>query len=1206
MSKNTKQKWKFWIDRGGTFTDIIAVSPNGTVQTSKLLSECPESYEDAAVQGIRDFLNLEKDESIPEELIAEIKMGTTVATNALLERKGEPTVLAITSGLNDILKIGYQARPDIFALNIEKPSQLYEASIELDERMNAKGEILSPLDETITEQNLRQAYDQGYRSLAIVLMHAYLNPDHELKVKKIAEKIGFTQISTSHEISPLIKIVSRGDTTVVDAYLTPVLRSYVDRVSRAVSQNPDYAPHLFFMKSSGGLTSANAFQGRDAILSGPAGGIVAAAATSQDAGFSKMIGFDMGGTSTDVSHFAGTYERTMETEVAGVRMRAPMLEIHTVAAGGGSILQFDGARFRVGPESAGASPGPASYRRGGPLTVTDINVALGKINPDYFPAIFGINQNEKLDKDIVLKMFSEIAGQTNNTKSVEEIAEGFLEIAIEHMAQAIKKISIERGHDIQNHVLNCFGGAGGQHACLVAEKLGIRKVLLHPYASVLSAYGMGLADLTVQKQQSIEKILNRENTGHTLTQIQPLIDKASTELQSQGVHKEQQKTTLTAYIKYENSDTTIPVPFNDYDTIKSRFEQEHKKQFGFIDPDREIVIETLDIEVSGGNTTPAQNSENNNLTDKVLQASEFYSQGKWQSCNIYHRNNITTEQTITGPAVIVEDGGTNIIEPGWTAKMLPDRELVLEHTDKTDSNKSIGLSADPVLLEIFNKRFMSIAEQMGVVLKNTASSVNIKERLDFSCAIFDPEANLVANAPHVPVHLGSMDASIKAVIKSGLTISPGDVFVHNNPYDGGTHLPDITVVTPVFDKDDKQLLFYVASRGHHADVGGISPGSMSPNATSIDEEGIIINCQKLVAEGIFLESEIRSVFSEHKYPARNIDKNIADLKAQIAANAKGVAELIELTEYYSIEGVHAYMKHIQDNAELSVRNALKKLEGGQFTLATDSGAKICVSITIDREIGSATIDFSGTSEQQPDNFNAPSAVTQAAVLYVFRCLVQDDIPLNAGCLKPLEIIIPEKSMLNPSYPAAVVAGNVEVSQSVTNALFGALEVLGSSQATMNNLTFGNEKYQYYETICSGAPAGPGFNGADAVHTHMTNSRLTDPEVLESRFPVLLKEFSIVPDSGGTGKWKAGNGVKRSIQFLEDMECALLTGNRLIAPFGTKGGNPGKIGRNWITKKDGKETALPGNIQITLNAGDTINIQTPTGGGFGKTSEDNHE
>ncbi len=1194
------KKWQFWIDRGGTFTDVIAKSPDGQLFTKKLLSENPEAYDDAALQAIREFLQIDSNAAIPGNLIRNVKMGTTVATNALLERKGEPVVLAITKGFKDSLKIGYQARQDIFALNIEKPEQLYTDVIEIDERLGATGTVITRLNRDKARQEFQNAYDSGIRAVAITLMHAYLNPENEQRLAEIAKDIGFKQISVSHEVSPLIRMISRGDTTVVDAYLTPILRQYVDTVSGAITHNTD--TDLFFMKSSGGLTSANKFQGRDAVLSGPAGGIVAAAATSKEAGFSKMVGFDMGGTSTDVSHFAGNYERALETEVAGVRMRAPMLEIHTVAAGGGSILHYDGARFRVGPDSAGANPGPASYRRGGPLTVTDINVALGKIKTEFFPKIFGKARDEGLDTAKPQSLFQNIADTLNDGRTYEEVAEGFLQIAIEHMAQAIKKISVERGHDVQKHVLNCFGGAGGQHACLVAERLGIKTILLHPFAGVLSAYGMGLAHLSVQKQKSIRKVLNQEAINFSQAQSLELIEESSLELETQGVQKELQNSTTLAYIRYQGTDTNIPVVLADLDTTRIQFEKEHNKQFGFINPDKNIILDYIDVEVFGGGNDPvflgnnnAENSSENPIT------SRFYTKGAWRDCQIFIRDHLNTDASVTGPAIIVEDGGTIVLEPEWTAQKRPNGDLILEHTGRA-ARGEYSTEADPVTLEIFNKQFMSIADQMGLVLKNTASSVNIKERMDFSCAIFDANTDLVANAPHVPVHLGSMDASVKSVIASGLTIEPGDVFVQNNPYEGGTHLPDITVVTPIFGKDN-DIQFYVASRGHHADVGGISPGSMSPNATNIDQEGIVITCRKLVAAGHFLEDETRELFGDNPYPARNIDQNLADLKAQIAANAKGVNELKEMVKVYGIDVVHAYMKHIQINAEQSVRNALTKLNDGKFTYEMDSGAEIVVEITINKTDGTACVDFTGTSPQQSTNFNAPSAITQAAVLYVFRCLVEDDIPLNAGCLKPIEIIIPKKSMLNPEYPAAVVAGNVEVSQAITNALFGALGTLGSSQGGMNNLTFGNDTYQYYETICSGAPAGPGFNGADAVQTHMTNSWLTDPEVLETRFPVLLEEFSIVEGSGGKGKWNAGDGVFRKIQFLEEMECAILSSHRRVPPFGTDGGSPGTIGKNWIETHNGAIIELEGCAQVLLDKGDCILIQTPTGGGFGKRQSD---
>lgn len=1184
-------KWRFWIDRGGTFTDIVALSPDGHLQTKKLLSENPESYEDAALEGIRRFLDVASNAPIPGHKIQCVKMGTTVATNALLERKGERTALAITAGLRDALEIGYQARPDIFALNIDKAAPLYEAVAEIDERLDAQGHVLASLNLNDAEIELRTLYNQGFRALAIVLMHAYINPVHEIALTKLAREIGFTQISTSHEASPLIKLISRGDTAVVDAYLSPILKRYVDRVARALGKEEDGGPQLLFMQSSGGLAHADFFHGRNAVLSGPAGGVIGAVRTAKQAGFDKIIGFDMGGTSTDVCHYAGQFERSFETQVAGVRMRAPMLEIHTVAAGGGSILSFDGERYRAGPKSAGANPGPACYRRGGPLSVTDINAALGKLNPDAFPAIFGINQDETLAAHISHAEFKKIGRESG--KSPEASAEGFLAIAIDHMARAIKKISIERGYDLEGYTLACFGGAGGQHVCLVAERLGIKSILIHPLAGVLSAFGMGLADISTLHQKTLNIPVNHIAEAQSAADI--LARQGRADLIRQGVVEQDIRETLTAYVRYAGSDTTLPIPLSS--TLKLDFETAHQARFSFIYDHTNIIIDSVSAEVYGGS------EDVNNLTLETQTTTEpqptrFYSKGAWHEAMLYQRDAIQREDVITGPALILDAGGTNVIEPGWQALLTLENNLHLTRLDTQETVEETGTQRDPVRLEIFNNLFMSIAEQMGAVLQNTASSVNIKERLDFSCAIFDQDGGLVANAPHMPVHIGSMDASIRALMTSGLTMNAGDSFVHNNPYDGGTHLPDINVITPIFNPEGRDILFYIASRGHHADIGGIAPGSMSPIATNIMQEGVVIDCMHLVSAGQFLEDDIRAVLTSGQYPARNPDQNIADLKAQIAANTMGANELLSMADTYGLDIVQTYMGYCQDNGEESVRRAISALKNCEFTYIMDQGCRICVKITVDTDAGNARIDFSGTSPQRNDNFNAPIAVTHAAVLYVFRCLVGTDIPLNAGCLRPLDIYVPDGCMLRPAHPAAIVAGNVELSQAITNALFGALGVLGSSQGTMNNLTFGNADHQYYETICSGAPAGNGFDGADAIHTHMTNSHLTDPEVLELRFPVRLATFEIMRGSGGKGEWNSGDGVRRALTFLEDMECSILSGNRVVPCFGTQGGDVGRLGQNTVRRANGKVETLKGCDSINVTAGDTFMIETPTGGGYG--------
>ena len=1192
-------KWEFWIDRGGTFTDVVAKSPDGSLSTRKFLSENPEAYDDAALHGIRSFLGVGQADKIPLTQIDAIKMGTTVATNALLEKKGEATLLATTKGFRDIIEIGYQARPDTFALNIEKPELLYSEVVEIEERVRDDGGIETPLNFEQAEKDLTRAYNKGYRSIAIVFMHAYKHPDHEVALAQLARDIGFTQISASHDVSPLTKIVSRGETTIVDAYLTPILRRYVDKISDAFGdeQKPG---QLLFMQSSGGLIDAGRFRGRDAILSGPAGGIVGCVHTAKLAGFDKVVGFDMGGTSTDVSHYAGEFETVYETEVAGVRMRVPMMYIHTVAAGGGSLLKYMDGRFRVGPDSAGADPGPICYRRGGELAVTDINVCLGKLQPGYFPKIFGPNQDLPLDRDASHDAFQAIADEIGDGRTAEDVAEGFLQIAIEHMAQAIKKISVSRGYDVTKYAMNCFGGAGGQHACLVAERLGIKKILLHPFSGVLSAYGMGLANIQTERQTVVNAELNEALIDEVEKEVDKLVSHNTLALMEQGLPSSGIQHKTSALLRYRGTDTAIKVPVTDAASMRHSFEEVHHRQFGFIAADKHIIFDTLTVQSEGGRADLAEHADaiESESPPIPLSTHSIYAKGEWREAPIFAVEDLCFGQSIVGPAIIVEPTGTIVIEPGWSGCINSYGHLILEHTCAEAKDSALEADYDPVTLEVFNNLFMSIAEQMGIVLQNTSQSVNVRERLDFSCAIFDKDGNLVANAPHVPVHLGSMDSSVKVIIESGQDIRPGDAFVQNNPYNGGSHLPDITVVSPVFDDEGESILFYVASRAHHEDVGGVAPGSMSPLGKTVHEEGVILDNLKLVENGVFLTDSIRQAFCSGPYPARNIDQNIADLMAQVAANSAGAQELKKLIQTHGLKTVHAYMGYIQDSAEQSVRRLITTLEDGSFEYELDSGARICVSVELDKAAGTAVIDFTGTSSQQPTNFNAPGAITHAAVLYVFRCLVDDQIPLNAGCMKPLRIVVPEGSMLNPRQPAAVVAGNVETSQAVTNALFAALGALGSSQGTMNNLTFGNEKYQYYETICSGAPAGPGFNGAAAVHTHMTNTRLTDPEILEQRYPVMLDSFSIDRGSGGRGKWTAGDGITRSIRFLEDMECSILSDHRRAPPFGTAGGEPGRVGRNWILRVSGEIVDLGGCAHTTVSNGDLIFIQTPTGGGFG--------
>jgi 5-oxoprolinase (ATP-hydrolysing) len=1146
-------------------------------------------------------------------------------------------LLLITKGFRDALRIGYQARPKIFAKHIIKPDMLYERVVEVDERVRADGTVERALDLDAVRTELARAKLHGINAVAVVLMHAYRYSDHEQNVAALARELGFEQVSASHEVSPLIKLVGRGDTTVVDSYLSPILRRYVSQVagdlnppspaggghrrpSAAVlkhanasrwlrAKRPGWgssATRLMFMMSSGGLTAAELFRGKDAILSGPAAGVVGMAETGRTAGFSRLIGFDMGGTSTDVSHFAGTYERAFETEVAGVRMRAPMMLIHTVAAGGGSILHFDGARFRVGPDSAGANPGPKCYRRGGPLAVTDANVMVGKLIADFFPKIFGPQQNLALDADAVRRAFAAMAKEIGDGRSSEQVADGFIKIAVENMANAIKKISVQRGYDVTRYALNCFGGAGGQHACLVADALGMESVLIHPLSSLLSAYGMGLADIRSVRQQAIEEPFG-DKARKTLQTVSRRLARATVdEVTGQGVATNKITVHVRAHIRYAGTDTPLIVDAGrdaklaSLQSMKSAFERKHKAQFGFVDRAKALVIEAVSVEAIGGGATFKEKTRKTTRAKLPAPArrTRFFSNGKWQHAQVYTRDTLAPGHKVKGPAIIIEPHQTVVVEHGWQAELTAKDHLVLRRVQKLKRTRAIGTHADPVMLEVFNNLFMSIAEQMGVALQNTAYSVNIKERLDFSCAVFDGTGSLVANAPHMPVHLGSMDRAVETIIRENKgKIRPGNVYAINAPYNGGTHLPDITVCTPVF--DGGKILFWVASRGHHADVGGISPGSMSPNATTIEQEGVYIDNFKLVERGRFREKETYQLLQGAKYPARNPLQNVNDIKAQIAANEMGVRELRKMVRYFTLPVARAYMRHVQDNAAESVRRVIDRLHDSNFSIETDQGSTIKVRIAVDKKKREATVDFTGTSPQQASNFNAPEPVTRAAVLYVFRVMVDDDIPMNAGCLRPIRIVIPKKSMLTPEFPAAVVAGNVETSQEVTNCLFGALGAMAAAQGTMNNLNFGNARYQYYETICSGSPAGPGFPGTDAVHTHMTNTRLTDPEILEFRYPVLLEDFHIRKNSGGRGKWNAGDGIRRTIRFLEKMECTILSGHRRVRPFGLAGGGDGQVGDNSVRRNDGAIEKLQGCDATVIDAGEAVIIQTPTAGGYGE-------
>ncbi|WP_241827634.1 hydantoinase B/oxoprolinase family protein [Actinopolymorpha singaporensis] len=1208
--------WQFWIDRGGTFTDVVARTPTGALVTHKLLSDNPARYADAAVAGIRALLDRAGEEPPGArpiaELIESVRMGTTVATNALLERHGERTALVITEGFADALRIGYQNRPRIFDRHIVLPDMLFERVVEVAERVAADGTVLRPPDRGALEEKLREVYADGVRAVAVVCLHSYLHPAHEQQVGALAARIGFPQVSLSSEASPLMRVVPRGDTTVVDAYLSPVLRRYVEHVADELS-----GVRLMFMQSNGGLAEAGHFRGKDAILSGPAGGIVGMVRMSRLAGFDKVIGFDMGGTSTDVSHYAGEYERVFDTQVAGVRLRAPMLDINTVAAGGGSVLHFDGSRYRVGPDSAGADPGPACYRGGGPLTVTDANVMLGRVQPAYFPHVFGPGGDQPLDVSVVRTGFAELAGQiaaaTGDDRTPEQVAAGFVAIAVANMANAVKKISVQKGHDVTEYALTTFGGAGGQHACAVADALGIRTVLVPPMAGVLSALGIGLADTTTMREQSVECGLDADGLKRVDAVADDLARTARDELLAEEVSAERIEVVRRAHLRYDGTDTAVPVALAepaDPAAMVAEFEAAYRRTYSFL-MDRPLVVEAVSVEAVGatvppdldalapadpGDGSPAGEDPGGAAQEPAVR---MYAGDRWHDVPLLRRDRLAAGTTVSGPAIVTEANATTVVEPGWAATVTATGHLRIERVSARADVEDVGTEVDPVLLEIFNNLFMSIAEQMGARLSSTAQSVNIKERLDFSCALFDPDGNLIANAPHMPVHLGSMGASVQEVIRRrGSAMKRGDVYAVNDPYHGGTHLPDVTVVTPVYDEAGEKVLFFVASRGHHAEIGGLTPGSMPATSRSVEEEGVLFDNWLLVENARMREEETRRLLTEAPYPSRNPDTNLADLRAQIAASEKGVEEVGKMIDHFGLDVVQAYMRHVQDNAEEAVRRVVATLDGGSYSYEMDSGAWIEVRVEVDRSARTATIDFTGTSAQLDTNFNAPASVATAAVLYVFRTLVDDDIPLNDGCLRPLRIVVPEGCMLAPRFPAAVVAGNVETSQAVTGALYAALGVQAEGSGTMNNVTFGNARHQYYETVASGSGAGDGFDGAAVVQTHMTNSRLTDPEVLEWRLPVLLESFAIRRGSGGEGRWRGGDGAVRRLRFLEPATVSTLSGHRRVPPYGMAGGRAGALGHNRVERADGSVVELAGADSAEVGTGDVLVVETPGGGGYG--------
>ena len=1207
-------RWQFWIDRGGTFTDVVARRPDGSLITHKLLSENPSRYPDAALAAIRELLDVDPPDPIPVERIDAVRMGTTVATNALLERTGERTALVTTRGFGDALRIGYQNRPRIFDRHIVLPELLYERVIEVDERVTAEGTVVRRPDLDALRPSLRAAYDDGIRAIAVVCLHSHLYPDHERAIGDVAGQVGFRQVSLSSEVSPLMKLVPRGDTAVVDAYLSPILRRYVDQVAGELP-----SARLLFMQSNGGLTEAHNFRGKDAILSGPAGGIVGMAALSRLAGFDKVIGFDMGGTSTDVSHYAGEYERVFNTQVAGVRLRAPMLDIHTVAAGGGSILHFDGSRYRVGPDSAGAEPGPACYRRGGPLTVTDANVMLGRIQPTHFPQVFGVAGDEPLDADAVRRGFAALAAEIGDGRTPEQVAEGFLAIAVANMANAIKKISVQKGRDITEYALTTFGGAGGQHACAVAESLGIRAVVIPPMAGVLSALGMGLAATTAMREQSVEARLESGLMDRLQALGRELDEDATAELLAEGAGAEQIEVVHRVHLRYDGTDTALPVLLAEPADMAAEFEGAYRRTYSFL-LDRPLVVEALSVEaIARSQSTSADlatihSVRPGGLSQDQVDYVRMYTGGRWRDVPLYERGELSVDARVAGPAIIAEPNATTVVDDGWQASVSAHGHLIVQRVAASAERADVGTEADPVMLEIFNNLFMSIAEQMGARLESTAQSVNIKERLDFSCALFDPDGNLIANAPHMPVHLGSMGASVQEVIRRrGAEMKPGDVYAVNDPYHGGTHLPDVTVITPVFGRpavastttsrvereaERPEILFFVAARGHHAEIGGLTPGSMPAMSRNVHEEGVLFDNWLLVENGRFREQETIKLLTSAPYPSRNPATNIADLRAQIAANEKGLEEVGKMIDHFGLDVVQAYMRHVQDNAEEAVRRVIDALHDGEYSYDMDSGAVIKVQVSVDRASRSATIDFTGTSAQLDTNFNAPASVATAAVLYVFRTLVADDIPLNDGCLRPLRIVVPPGCMLAPEYPAAVVAGNVETSQAVTGALYAALGMQAEGSGTMNNVTFGNDRHQYYETVGSGSGAGDGFDGAPVVQTHMTNSRLTDPEVLEWRFPVFVDSFAIRRGSGGDGRWRGGDGAVRRLRFREPVAISILSGHRRVPPYGMAGGRPGSLGRNRVERADGSVTRLPGSGSVEVGVNDVLVVETPGGGGYG--------
>lgn len=1281
---------RFSIDRGGTFTDVFAEVPleDGSIRHSvmKLLSEDPNNYPDAPREGIRRVLEEVTGKAHPRDApldtsrIDAIRMGTTVATNALLERKGERCALAVTRGFRDLLHIGNQARPAIFDLRIRVPDVLYEEVVEVDEEVilplgaepdrrsgkhpqedektyapegerkeSVTGEMVCvrhTVDLNALRKDLKGIRDKGIESVAVVLKNSYLYPDHEQQVGKVAKELGFKQVSLSSAVMPMVKMVPRGFTAAADAYLTPGILRYIHTFQSGFDEGlPDV--NLQFMQSDGGLTPVDLFSGHKAILSGPAGGYVGYALTTvwegSEAGDQQVIGFDMGGTSTDVSRYAGTYEHVFESTTAGVTIQAPQLDINTVAAGGGSRLFFRRGLFQAGPESAGAHPGPVCYRKGGHLAITDANLVLGRILPDFFPKIFGPNENEPLDGDAARQVMEEVAKEVNShaksakqpEKSVDEVAMGFIRVANETMCRPIRALTQMRGYDVAAHVLACFGGAGGQHACAIAAALGMRTIFVHRFSGILSAVGIGLADVVAEKQEPAAVPLNSGSVSQLEKRLAALEEQATSTLRDQGLKEEQIGIERYLNLRYDGTDVPVMTPFADgkADPAKA-FEEHYKREFGFVLEERDIIVDDVRVRATGRSVElPKAGSIDKDpgpLPKPAAQASAFFEHGGRQDTPAYLLSDLTAGHMVEGPALLIDDISTIVVEPQCMAHITPGGHVRIELQREAVSGTGATTEKDPVQLAIFSHRFMGLAEEMGRTLQRTSISVNIKERLDFSCALFSPDGGLVANAPHIPVHLGAMSSAIQAQLKYWMEgpgkeegIQEGDVLVTNHPQlAGGSHLPDITVITPVF--REGEIVFYVASRGHHADVGGITPGSMPPTSRLLVEEGAAIVSFKLVKGGTFQEKGITELLQapgklkdeiDGMSGTRNLGDNLSDLRAQVAANNRGIQLVGALIQEYGLGVVHAYMSFIQENAEQAVREMLQQFseDRGLPEVGTvsaedimDDGTPIKLTVTVNRKDGSAVFDFEGTGPEVFGNTNAPPAVTSSAVIYALRCMVPADIPLNQGCLRPVEIRIPENSILWPSPEAAVVGGNVLTSQRVTDVILKCFEAAAASQGCTNNLTFGDPQLGYYETIGGGAGAGHGWHGRSGVHTHMTNTRITDPEILERRYPVALRQFKLRTGSGGSGRWHGGEGVIRELEFLRPITASMLSERRAVRPFGLAGGGPAAPGLNLIVRRDGHRINMGAKATARLKGGDRLLIMTPGGGGFGDPAEASDE